>query len=237
MERLTEELFASCAGVDEKNNVSLDIKKLVQAERLLAERVVYQALCTACGRKKDITAGFVADCMALIKKQTGRRLTLPEGVIAEKNFDKLFIGRRQEGTKSFSIPVKSFPFETVLPQSDKKLTLCIKKREELEENMPKSTYTKWFDYDKIEQTMSVRTIAAEDEIVIYTDGRKKKALDVLAGAKIPKERRVCYPVLAEGNRVLWIPEIRGSESYRVTKETKYILIATIYGGNENGRQD
>ena len=235
MERLTEDLFASCAGVDEKNNVSLDIAKLIQAERLLAERVVYQALCTACGRKKDITSGFVADCMALTKKQTGRKLTLPEGVIAERRFDKLFIGRRQEVSEGLYQEVKTFPFEMVLPQSGKKLALSIKKREELEEIIPKSTCTKWFDYDKIEQAISVRNITPEDEIIIYADGRKKRVADVLAEAKIPKELRKYVPVLAERNKVLWIPEIRGSEGFHVTKETKQVLVAIIYGGNENGR--
>ena len=58
---------------------------------------------------------------------------------------------------------------------------------------------------------------------------------MFAEAKIPKEQRKTIPVLAEGSRVLWIPEIRGSEGYRVTEETKQVLIATIYGGNENGR--
>ena len=118
---------------------------------------------------------------------------------------------------------------------EKHLTLSLKNREEIEENIPKSTYTKWFDYDKIEKVISVRTAAAEDEMVVFTDGRKKKAADVFAEAKIPKELRKQYPVLAEGNRLLWIPGIRGSEGYRVTKETKQVLIAIIDGGKEDGR--
>ena len=53
LERLTEELFAECASVDADSNVLLEIEALERAERLLAERVVYKALCVACGRKKD----------------------------------------------------------------------------------------------------------------------------------------------------------------------------------------
>jgi len=49
------------------------------------------------------------------------------------------------------------------------------------------------------------------------------------------EQRPGYPVLAVGREILWVPGIRGSEGYRVTKETKQILIASIDGGNENGR--
>lgn len=235
LERLTEELFGACAGIDADNNVSLEIEALRSAERLLAERVVYKALCVACQRKKDITSGFVADCMALMDKQTGRQVTLPAGLMAERRFEQLFIGRRLENRSGFCVEVKSFPFEIILPETGKKLTLSVKKREEIEENIPKSTYTKWFDYDKIEKVISVRTVAAEDEMVVFTDGRKKKAADVFAEAKIPKELRKQYPVLAEGNRLLWIPGIRGSEGFRITKETKQVLVATIDGGNEDGR--
>ena len=234
LERLTEELFEACVSVDEDNNVLLEIEALKSAEEILAERVVYKALCLACGRKKDITAGFVTDCMALVNKQTGRQISLQSGVIAERRFDRLFIGRKKE-EKYFFAEVTGFPFETLLPETGKKLVLSVKKREELEENIPKSTYTKWFDYDKIEEVISVRTPAAEDEIAVYADGRKKKAADVFAEAKIPKEQRKNFPVLAEGNKVLWIPGIRGSEGYRITKETGNILIAELYGGNENGR--
>jgi len=235
LERLTEELFDACAGIDADNNVSLEIEALRSAERLLAERVVYKALCVACQRKKDITSGFVADCMALTDKQTGRQVTLPAGVMAERRFDRIFIGRRQENRSGFCTEVKSFPVEFVLPETGKKLTLSVKKRGDLEENIPKSTYTKWFDYDKIEKVISVRTVAAGDEMVVFADGRKKKAADVFAEAKIPKEQRKNYPVLAEENRLLWIPGIRGSEGFRVTEETKQVLVATIDGGNEDGR--
>ena len=115
------------------------------------------------------------------------------------------------------------------------MALSIKKRENLPENIPKSTCTKWFDYDKIDKVISVRLPMAEDEMIVYTDGRKKALSDVFAGAKISKEIRQGYPVLAQGNQVLWIPGIRGSEGYRITKDTKQVLIATIDGGNENGR--
>jgi tRNA(Ile)-lysidine synthase len=173
--------------------------------------------------------------MALANKQTGRQITLQSGVVAKRNFDHLWIGRRKEEQDNLYAEIKSFPFEFVLPETGKKLVLMVKNRGELEENIPKSTYTKWFDYDKIKKVISVRTATAEDEIAVYADGRKKKVADVFAEAKIPKEQRKTIPVLAEGSRVLWIPEIRGSEGYHVTKETKQVLIAEIYGGNKNGR--
>ena len=235
LERLTGELFGHCAGVDGNGSVSLKIEPLRSAERLLAERVVYKALCDVYGRKKDITAGYVRDCMGLLEKQTGRYLTLPDGVTARKSFDVLWIGRDME-TGYFPLEeITEYPHTVFLPVLGKNLTVSLEKRENLPENIPKSTYTKWFDYDKISKVVSVKLPEAEDELVVYTDGRKKQLADVFSQAKLPKEQRPGYPVLAEGHQILWVPGIRGSEGYRVTKETKQVLVATIDGGNEDGR--
>ena len=83
--------------------------------------------------------------------------------------------------------------------------------------------------------MALRTLQEEDQMVLYTDGRGKRAAEVLKDAKIPKEEREKLWLLATGNQVLWIPGIRGSEAYRVTEETERILVATIDGGTEHGR--
>ena len=235
--RLTEELYAECATVDDKGIIWLKTEPLLCAERLLAERVVYRVLCEAYGRKKDITSGFVADCMELLNKQSGRYLMLPEGMTVRKSFDRLCIGKEEEKNETYSVEITKLPCRLHLPQIEKNLTLFIKKREELPENIPKSTYTKWFDYDKISRVISVRLPEAEDEMIVYTDGRKKALSDVFAGAKVPKELRSGYPVLVQENQVLWVPCIRGSEGYRITKDTKQVLIATIDGGNEDGRQN
>ena len=103
------------------------------------------------------------------------------------------------------------------------------------QEIPQNQYTKWFDYDKIKGVLLLKTPEAEDIISLYTDGRGKRVLEVLKEAKVPKEKRERQWVLAEGHQVLWIPGIRGSEAYRVTEDTKRVLIATIRGGNKNGR--
>ena len=249
LERQTRVLYQQAVirkeNAPQGQEVVLSIPVLKGAEPLLAERVLYQALCTAAGGKKDIASVFVTDCMALLKKQTGRRVNLPGGLLAKKQYEELWIGRElsyRMAAEDFSEQVvKDFPFTVFLPEIGKNMTLTLidrgKNAEFSEENLrsiPKSTYTKSFNYDKIKEIVSVRLPAKEDTIALYTDGRGKKALDVLKEAKIPAEGRKRYPVLAAGTEVLWIPGIRGSEAFRVTEETKYVLNATIDGGNENG---
>ena len=217
-----------------ENGVRINLEKLADADEIFKERVVYRALCEAAGRKKDMTAAAVADCLALGEKQTGRRLCLPLGLTAVREYEVLRIFREEEKPEQEEIRIGFFPFETVLPGENQKIRLevitlaeTVESFIEKEGGFPKSNYTKWFDYDTIDADISLRTARAEDVISLYTDGRGKAVRDVMTDAKIPKEERSRRLLLAAGDRVLWIPGVRGSEAYRVTQQTKRILIATL----------
>ena len=240
LEHQTEELYLRT--VTENNGVvEICISQLLCVDTLLVERVIYKALCYVMGNKKDITALYVNQCMKLMNKQTGKQIDLQQGIIAKRNYEKLWIGRKNE-TQTYYYEVKQFPFEVQLPSGMGRLSLSLCKIEEnslnIEEKIciiPNCTYTKWFDYDKIDSSIVLKTPEREDTIVLYTDGRKKRVFDVLANAKVPKEERMAYWILAEGNHAIWIPGIRNSEAYRVTKETKCILVATVDGGKKHER--
>ncbi len=235
LQSLTEELFAECVTDNGCQGITLKIAPLERAEGLLAERVVYETLCLAFGEKKDITAGFVTDCMGLLQKQTGRYLTLKDGVVVRRQPDSLWFGRMREAAESYREEILEFPYQTMLPENGYSMTLTVEPVEKIGKIIPKNTYTKWFDYDKIRKVILLRTPETEDVIALYRDGRGKRVLDVLKEAKVPLEKRKTMRLLTAGNEVLWIPGIRGSEGYHVTEETKQVLIATINGGNEDGR--
>lgn len=202
---------------------------LCQAPPLLAERVIYRVLGEAAGGKKDISAGYVQDCMELCKKQTGRSLQLPGGLVVRKVYEELWIGKAAQAAEDVSFEISEFPFEKVLPDG-RVLHLFLRKNEQKDFFIPKSTCTKWFNYDKIKEIVVLRTLQKQDYMVLYTDGRGKRAAEVLKDAKIPKEERERLWLLAVGNEVLWFPGIRGSEAYHVTQDTETILIATIEEG-------
>ena len=103
------------------------------------------------------------------------------------------------------------------------------------ENIPKKTYTKWFDYDKITSCANFRRRQPGDFLVINQKGQHKKLKDYLINEKIPKARRDEMYVFADGSHVIWIPGFRISEYYKITNETKMILEATLAaeGGNDD----
>ncbi len=237
LERQSRELWRQ-AVVQEEKRWKISVPILQKAEPLLAERVVYRVLCEAAGEKKDMTALAVTQCMALFQKQTGRSMELPKNVIAVREYDTVWVERKRDGKEAgreqVTIAIREFPCTIPLLREGKKLHLELWDRKEDEaafdqkrKQIPKNDYTKWYDYDTINNDMVLRTPRTGDRIALYTDGRGKNVLSVLVEAKIPKEERNRRAVLAAGEDVLWIPGVRSSEAHRVSKDTERILAVTI----------
>ena len=99
------------------------------------------------------------------------------------------------------------------------------------ENVPKNDCIKWFDYDKIIGTLSLRTREQGDFLVIRDDGARKSLQDYLVNEKVPKSKRDKQLLLADGSHILWVIGKRISAHYKVTKDTKRILEVYIGGKN------
>ena len=108
-----------------------------------------------------------------------------------------------------------------------------------EKNMiiPQNGYTKWFDYDKIKNTVFIRSRADGDYIHIDSEGRKKKIKSLFIDQKIPKEERNNKLLVADGSHIMWILGNRNSEGYRIDQETKVILEISLNGGKKDGAKD
>lgn len=91
------------------------------------------------------------------------------------------------------------------------------------QDIPEKTYTKWFDYDKIIESVVVRTRQVGDYLTINGSGAKKSLKRYLIEEKIPAHRRDEVLLLADGAHVMWVPGHRISAAYKVTAQTKRIF--------------
>ncbi len=85
-------------------------------------------------------------------------------------------------------------------------------------------YTKCFDYDKIKPILTLRSPKEGDEITIDSSGHTKTLKRYMIDAKIPRRLRETLPVIYNGEDALWIIGYRDSAAYRITGETKEVLI-------------
>lgn len=166
---------------------------------------------------RDVTSGHIESVLALLRGRTGAGSDLPGGLRAERSYDRLILTKLQPGQTEKRD-------ESGLPS----LSMEVADRENQGE-IPKNLYTKWFDYDKIKDTLSVRYRLPGDYITLKGGGRKSlKSLFI--DEKIPREERSRIPLLAEGSHVLWVIGGRISEYYKVTEETERILKVQVDGG-------
>lgn len=107
-------------------------------------------------------------------------------------------------------------------------------RQNLSDAIPKNHCTKWFDYAKIVVSFVWRHPMPGDYLVIDRQGHTKKLSRILLDQKIPREQRKALWVFADGDHVLWAPQIkRTSMGYYVTEETKEVLVVHIDGERWN----
>ena len=201
--------------------------RLLSESEILQSYVLRRILAETAGTEKDLSSSHIDALLDLLSGQTGRRADLPVGIGAVREYAGLRIEKKNriQEEKVSEGAAGSLPLEiNVFP------------RGEVQENQefPKNQYTKWFDYDKIENSLSVRTRRTGDYITIKGGG-KKSVKAYMIDEKIPAADRNSIFLLADGSHILWIIGYRISEYYKISPQTTTILQAELNGGKHHGR--
>lgn len=198
-----------------------DARRLEREPVIIQTYVIRQMIGDLTGSRKDLTSVHVEGVRELLGKQAGKQADLPYGLTARRTYDYLWIEKkcaREAVGWGEKLPPK-VEFDTFSYQKGMKI--------------PENQYTKWFDYDKIKGTLSVRTRQTGDYFVL-PDGGRKTIKSYLIDEKVPADLRDQVFLLADGSHILWIIGRRISEGCKVTNQTKRILQVHVSGGKENG---
>lgn len=228
----------------EKNGVRIIWESFEPQHPAIRSCLIQMALEEVCKSRKDIGGVHVEAVQELFKKQVGKELSLPNGIQVKRVYEGVWIKRESEKENTSKIEQIQGEQET----SGEKIagewicegenradyyhltTFCYEKGMEI----PQNRYTKWFDYDKIKDTVSFRHRQSGDFITIKGGG-KKSVKEYMIHEKIPREIRDSIDLAADGNHIMWIVGYRISEMYKVTEDTKTILQIQYDGGTEDGR--
>ena len=163
----------------------------------------------------------------LFGKQTGRRISLPYGLQAEKVYGGVKIGVHENtGKNKGSDGTVKETLKTSLPEPEFEVFSYEKAME-----FPQKMYTKWFDCDKIKDTPVVRTRQTGDYIMLDKD-RKKALRRFMIDEKIPADKRDQVALLADGDHIMWIIGWRISNYYKIGPDTKRVLQVKIKNGGQ-----
>ncbi len=242
--------------------------------QILRGTIVLMLIERICGTRKDISSVHVADIISLIDKETGKRIMLPYGLVARREYGFIYIERYQENTQlkpprankahkadksdkayeennAKELLGSSTSDEDTQKNTVKSDTSKVSADTEMNisgditadvmcdgtdisthfstrilpyngESVPVGEYTKWFDYDKISNSVAFRCRQPGDYIMLGGTGHKSVAA-YMTDRKIPAARRDSIPMAADGSHIMWIVGYRISEAYKVTQTTKKVL--------------
>ena len=206
---------------------------LWQEQEVLRKEVLHEALADVAQSKKDIASVHVKELDELMKKQVGRTLSFPYQIQAKRQYGGIFLGRKKQeddleqgeifsiSTEKLSDAKNPFGLETVL--SGKRWRFHVFPFSGKMEEISQKPYTKWFDYDKIQNGLQIRKRRQGDYLTVDEEGHTKKLKQYFINEKIPQEERGRIWLLTDASSVLWVVGRRIGASYKVTEGTKRVL--------------
>ena len=200
--------------------VVIQEQEFLKTHETVRSFLIHELLCEVAGHRKDIEQIHVRMVQELFGKQTGRQITLPYGVSAKRCYEGVRIcqGKPEEENEEQNASLRVF--EKTMETSA----------------FPKKAYTKWFDYDIIENTVKIRHKQPGDYITIDKKGGTQSLKKYFTNAKVPQEDREKIWLAADGSHILWIIGYRQNQAYQVTDKTRRILEIKFNGGEKNGRE-
>jgi tRNA(Ile)-lysidine synthase len=214
-----------------------ELPELIKKQLLLYEMEQVSPGC------RDITSAHIEALAGLAYKEGNKKLNLPGGLQAVKEFDLLWI-RSGENKKPVDItarlsPGMSFSLGDFCPEDfpEKQgffLEISLIDRGEITV-IEEKKYTKYFDYDRISNHLTLRFRQSGDYLTVNTQGQSNSIKKYFIQEKIPAGERCRVPLVAEGSHVLWVIGHRISAYYKVTEETKRILRMRIWRREDHGR--
>jgi len=244
-----------------RESLWINAKGFKELDGIIQKYLIMKCMDEIAGSRKDITSRHVQDVLELFGKTVNKKINLPYHMVAEREYEAVRIGKErltvkplsqigEKGAKKskagYAEESQAEPIEIDLENIRKKTGEIIEipglgKAEirvfpyEQSKGIPEKSYTKWFDYDKIDKSLLVRHRRTGDYLVINEEGNTKTLKTYMIHEKIPREQRDQLYVFAVENHVMWLVGYRISQSYKVDQNTKEILEIHIAGGKEYGR--
>lgn len=215
----TEKARARCVSGE-----GIDVASFAALHPALRKRLLLELMEELSPTGKDIFAVHVDAALALFEREGNRGICLPSGICFRRQYGRVIFERSGSPNAERALPELEYS-EIFL---------------NAEEEVPINQYTKWFDCDKIEESLALRFRQAGDYLTI-SDGRggirHKSLKDYMITEKIPRTLRDSVPVLAEGSHVLWLVGYRISEYYKVGRNTRHVLQVQLKGSCEISRTE
>lgn len=219
---------------DRESGYRIRIEGLLQQDIIIRQYVIRICMERLACEWKDIGAQHVKAVLELSSKEVGKTVILPQELVAKRDYDDILICLQEHQVKkSQSIHVLIDRIPTTVHLSNGMSVDFYLEVSEKKQEIAQKTYTKQFDYDKIENDLLLRNREKNDFFCINAEMDRQTIKTYCINEKIPREKREELVLLADGAHILWVIGHRISEKYKITEETRNILNVRVYGGSAN----
>lgn len=191
----------------------------------IVSRMLRNALIRYSNQPYDFEMKHIYEIMDLARKDTGKAVNLPKNILVENIYGDIYIKNKSNQKKIYSnevrlnkfdignrkIDFQDFFIQFTVMENDKNL------------NLKENKFIKYFEFDKIEDEIILRTREDGDRMIPLGMKGSKKVKDIFIDMKIPKDLRDLIPILCFDNKIAWVIGVRTSEEYRISNNSKNIL--------------
>jgi tRNA(Ile)-lysidine synthase len=188
----------------------------------LRSRLIRMAIEEIKGNRTNVQYSNIESSIALCeRKETGKRIDLPDNIALEIAYDKIIIKSKVE--------VKDFEYNIIvgLPIFIAEISVIVDSYETNKTDFTKKTNVIAIDYDKIIGNLKIRNRRDGDTFTPLGMSGTKKLKDFFIDEKIPREQRYTTPILTDDKEIIWIAPYRMSEHYKIDESTNRIVVFEI----------
>ncbi len=215
------------------NSVELNLSELIEMHPAILGRVIRIAILNSCGSIIGIGFNHIDKLMWLVREgQTGSRIDIPHGMVAVKSYSSILIKKQEEEKEEYFEYKLIIPGRTVLNDIEAVVAQVINFdtnescRKFVNEN--KGVYTEFFDLKNFESEtildIVVRNRRDGDIFKPLNSNGTKKLKEYFIDKKINREQRSKFPLIAKNKEIIWIIGNKTSDKYKVTDNTKSVLM-------------
>lgn len=222
IEESAREVYNNLVNSQGEYRLELPLEGIQNLHNALQSRVIRLAAEQLLGRQEVLEYKHVQNVLDLVQKgATGKKITLPMGLVAKINYKNLCFTTEEEEDRVFyyELPTEG---SLVLEEAGGTFTMRIVERGEIRE-ISRDKYRKCFDYDEVKNALNVRNRQDGDRFYPLGLTGSKKLKDFFIDYKINRDERDKIPLVCDGDEIMWVVGLRISEKYKITDKTTRIL--------------
>lgn len=211
--------------VNDENTIKISKKIFSQEKESIFTRVIKIVFKEVSNSHQNFEMKHIYEVVNLNKKPAGKKINLTNGVIVENSYNDITFGRDHKVNNFQKIEEIDLLKSDIPKNIDYDVyevsfqLLDVKNNIEFSNN----DLIKYFDYDKIEEEISIRHRKDGDKIRPLGMVGSKKIKDIFINLKVPREERDRIPILVFDSKVAWVVGYKVSEEFKTTKDTKKLL--------------